>query len=138
MCFPPVAWRHPFPIAESTSERVGIFKTQQVGCFVQFQSGVAEVVPRHLMTCFVQDSLEARSQILQATLQGTRSHMKGLRNRVDRGAMSSEFVLDGPANQLQKAVLFFVLTQLLQSMHPIMPATIAPAPPARLTIRGET
>jgi hypothetical protein len=25
LCFPPVAWRHTFPVTESTSERVGIF-----------------------------------------------------------------------------------------------------------------
>src|ERR1700744_2698143 len=49
MCFPPVARRHTFPITESTSERVGIFKTQQVGRFVQLQCRVAQVVPRHQM-----------------------------------------------------------------------------------------
>src|SRR6476659_1451420 len=98
MCFPPVAWGHTFPITESRSERVGIFKPQQVGCVVQLHRGGAKVVPRHLMTCFGQASLEARSRTLQTTLQGTRSHMKSLRNRVDRGAMPSEFVLNGPAN----------------------------------------
>ena len=64
------------------------------------------------VTGFVQDSLEARSEILKTTLQGPQSRMKGLRDRVNRGAMVRELVLEGLTNQFQEAVLFFVLTQL--------------------------
>ena len=64
------------------------------------------------VTGFVQDSLEARSEILKTTLQDPQSRMRGLRDRVNRGAMVRELVLEGLTNQFQEAVLFFVLTQL--------------------------
>jgi hypothetical protein len=33
--FPPVAWRHTFPVWKRTSEGVRIFEAQQISCFVQ-------------------------------------------------------------------------------------------------------
>lgn len=53
-------------------EGVRIFEAQQVCSLVQFQHRVGQVVPCHLMTCFIQHSLEARTRFLQTALQGSR------------------------------------------------------------------
>jgi hypothetical protein len=55
----PIARRYAFPSSESATERVRVFKTKQIGGFVQLQDGIGEVIPRHLVPGFIQDALEA-------------------------------------------------------------------------------
>lgn len=58
MSFTPIAWRHAFPVPKSAAERVRGFETEQVRSLIQFQNGIGEVVPSHLMPCVIQYSLK--------------------------------------------------------------------------------
>src|SRR6478736_10248871 len=58
MSLTPVAWRHPFPLAEGTTERVRIFEAEQICCFIQLQDRVREVIPRHLIPGVIQNPLK--------------------------------------------------------------------------------
>src|ERR1700736_4813560 len=108
MCFPPVTRRNAFPAPECASKRIWIFEAQEIGCLVQLQSGVAEVVSSHLVTRLIENALEARARVLQTTLQGPRTHVKRPRYCIDGRAMTSKPVLYGAAHQVYEAILLFV------------------------------
>ena len=71
-----------------------VFKTQQVRRFIHFQRRVAEVVPSHLVTGFIHDSLKAGTGFLQATLQCARAHMKHLRDCMNGRTLPRRWVFE--------------------------------------------
>src|SRR5271165_7334568 len=53
----PILRWHPLPSTESPPEGIGILVTKEVCSLRQFQHRIAEVIPGHLMSSFIQDPL---------------------------------------------------------------------------------
>ena len=65
----PLSRRRSFPLMESAEEGVGIFVAQEIGRFVQLESGVEQVVASQLTTRFFQQKLEREALLCEAPLQ---------------------------------------------------------------------
>src|SRR5882672_11629038 len=113
MSLTPVAWRYAFPRAKGTAKRVRVFKAEQICGLVQLQHRVGKVIPRHLMSSFIQDTLKAGAGFLQAALQRARAHVERLRDGVNGWPLSCEPVLNGAVHQSNEVVLVLELAQLL-------------------------
>ena len=102
---PPMFRRHTFPVAKCPNKGISIFIAKQVSRLREFQNGVAEVIPGHLVPCLVKNTLIAGAQFLQPSLERSRAHPEILRNVIDAWAVTGELLLDGSTDKLQKAVL---------------------------------
>ena len=81
----------PSQLRKSPSERVTIFIVKQIGSFREFENGVAEVTPGHLMSGFFEHTLEARTQFLQPLLERSRAKAQILRYVVNNGPVAVSF-----------------------------------------------
>ena len=113
----PIAWRYAFPGAKGTSEGVWVFKAEQVCGLIQLQHRVGEVISRHLMPGFVEDSLKTGTGFLQAALHRARAQVERLRDQVNGGALSGEPVLNGSMHEFDETVLIlYTAATVLQTV----------------------
>ena len=100
----PITGRHSLPTAKGTTKGVRVFEAKQIGCLVQFQYGVRQVITRHLMSGLVEDPLKTVARILQAALYRSRTQVKRLSDNFDGWPMSSQPVLNGSTHKFNEIV----------------------------------
>src|ERR1700749_749219 len=69
-----------FPGSKRSHEGISVFVSPQVGSLIQLENWIIQIGPRELVSRLFQNALKTGAGILQSALQGTRTHMKCIRN----------------------------------------------------------
>src|SRR6266511_67546 len=90
MSTPPFGGRSSFPTLKGTKERIGVFKTEQEGGFVQFHGTLFQIMARKFEARIFNELLKGDACISEPTLKRACAHTEFLSNISQRRALPGQ------------------------------------------------
>src|SRR4030095_13165627 len=87
---PPFGGRSSFPLMKGTKERIGIFKAQQEGRFVQLHGALFQIMAGKFTACISNELLKSDACVSKATLKRARAQAEFLSDILQRRTLPGQ------------------------------------------------